>query len=45
VLLTVLMLIPLVARMNAEERLLQSQFGPEYEDYRARTGRLIPGLY
>jgi protein-S-isoprenylcysteine O-methyltransferase Ste14 len=45
VLLTALMLIPLVARMNAEERLLQSQFGPEYEAYRARTGRLIPGLY
>jgi protein-S-isoprenylcysteine O-methyltransferase Ste14 len=39
------MLIPLVAHMNAEERLLQSQFGPEYEAYRARTGPLIPGLY
>ena len=38
-------LVPLVARMNAEERLLLSQFGPDYEAYRARTSRLIPGLY
>src|SRR5215471_20828172 len=30
-LLTVLLLVPLVARMNAEERLLQSQFGAEYD--------------
>jgi protein-S-isoprenylcysteine O-methyltransferase Ste14 len=43
--LTALLLIPLIARMNAEERLLQSQFGSEYEAYRARTSRLIPGLY
>lgn len=45
VLLTALMLIPLIARMNAEERLLQSQFGAEYDAYRARTARLVPGLY
>jgi protein-S-isoprenylcysteine O-methyltransferase Ste14 len=45
VLLTALMLVPLVVRMNAEERLLQSEFGVEYEAYRARTSRLIPGLY
>jgi protein-S-isoprenylcysteine O-methyltransferase Ste14 len=36
---------PLIARMNSEERLLRSQFGQEYEAYRARTWRLIPGLY
>lgn len=36
---------PVVARMNAEERLLHSQFGTEYDAYRARTSRLIPGLY
>jgi protein-S-isoprenylcysteine O-methyltransferase Ste14 len=36
---------PLIARMNAEERLLQSQFGAEYNAYRARTRRLIPGIY
>jgi protein-S-isoprenylcysteine O-methyltransferase Ste14 len=45
VLLTVLMIIPLVARMNAEEALLCSQFGNEYQSYMARTSRLIPGLY
>lgn len=44
-LLTVLMLVPLVARMQSEERLLQSQFGAEYDAYRARTSRLVPGIY
>jgi protein-S-isoprenylcysteine O-methyltransferase Ste14 len=43
--LTVLMVIPLVARMNSEERLLADQFGAEYDTYRARTWRLIPLLY
>src|SRR5690348_16440904 len=33
-LLTVLILVPLVARMNAEEALLSSQFGAEYDLYR-----------
>lgn len=45
VILTVVTLVPLVARINAEERLLRSQFGEEYDAYRARTSRLIPGLY
>jgi protein-S-isoprenylcysteine O-methyltransferase Ste14 len=36
---------PLVARMNAEERLLSSEFGAAYEIYRAHTSRLIPGVY
>lgn len=45
VLLTVLTIPPLVARMNAEERLLQSRFGAEYDAYRRRTSRMIPGLY
>jgi protein-S-isoprenylcysteine O-methyltransferase Ste14 len=44
-LLTALMIPPLVARIRAEERLLQTQFGEEYEVYRTRTSRLIPGLY
>jgi protein-S-isoprenylcysteine O-methyltransferase Ste14 len=40
------LLIPaLVGRMNAEEALLRSQFGTEYDAYRARTKRLIPGFY
>ena len=45
VLLAALNIPPLVARMNSEERLLQAQFGREYEAYRARTWRLLPGLY
>jgi protein-S-isoprenylcysteine O-methyltransferase Ste14 len=45
VILAALNLIPLVARMNAEEAMLISEFGKEYEDYRARTSRLIPGIY
>ena len=45
VLLTALMVVPLVARIHAEEALLRSQFGGEYEAYSARTSRLIPGLY
>lgn len=46
VLLAVCLIPPLVARMNAEERLLRAQFGDEYDAYRARTpSRLIPGIY
>ena len=45
VLLTLLLIPPLVSRMHAEERLLASQFGDAYEAYRARTSRLIPGVY
>jgi len=44
-LLTALIVPPLVARMNAEERLLRAQFGREYDTYCGRTARLIPGLY
>jgi protein-S-isoprenylcysteine O-methyltransferase Ste14 len=45
VLLTLLTLLPLIARIRAEEALLRAQFGSEYEAYCARTWRLIPGLY
>jgi protein-S-isoprenylcysteine O-methyltransferase Ste14 len=45
VLLTALTLVPLLARIRAEEALLRSQFGAEYDVYRARTSRLIPGVY
>jgi protein-S-isoprenylcysteine O-methyltransferase Ste14 len=45
VLITLLMLIPLVSRIRAEERLLRSHFGAEYEEYCARTWRLVPGIY
>lgn len=45
VILTAALLVPLVARIRAEERLLHEHFGPEYEEYCARTWRLLPGLY
>jgi protein-S-isoprenylcysteine O-methyltransferase Ste14 len=44
-LITALIIPPLLARIRAEERLLRTQFGAEYDAYRARTSRLIPGLY
>jgi protein-S-isoprenylcysteine O-methyltransferase Ste14 len=43
--LAALMLIPLIGRISAEEALLREQFGREYEAYRARTWRLVPGIY
>ncbi|MDB5769084.1 MAG: methyltransferase [Collimonas fungivorans] len=45
VLLTLLMIPPLLARMRAEEALLHSQFGADYDAYRSRTSRLVPGIY
>jgi len=45
VLLTVLLIPPLLARIDAEENLLYSQFGDDYNTYRSRTSRVIPGIY
>ena len=45
VLLTALLIPPLLARIRAEERLLRTQFGGEYDGYCNRTWRLIPGLH
>jgi protein-S-isoprenylcysteine O-methyltransferase Ste14 len=42
VLLTALTILPLLARIRAEERLLRTEFGDEYRAYCARTSRLIP---
>ena len=35
----------LLARMNAEEALLESEFGEEYASYRRRTWRFVPWVY
>jgi protein-S-isoprenylcysteine O-methyltransferase Ste14 len=43
--LTVITVPVLVARMNAEEALLGTHFGAEYEAYKQRTHRLVPGVY
>jgi protein-S-isoprenylcysteine O-methyltransferase Ste14 len=45
VLLTVLLIPLLLARIDAEENLLYSQFGDDYNTYRFHTWRLIPGIY
>jgi len=45
VLLVALIIPPLLARIRAEERLLRTQFGREYDAYCKRTWRLIPWLY
>jgi protein-S-isoprenylcysteine O-methyltransferase Ste14 len=44
-LLVAAMLAVLLARMNAEEALLESEFGEEYASYRRRTWRLMPWVY
>jgi protein-S-isoprenylcysteine O-methyltransferase Ste14 len=38
-------LVVLVQRIEAEEALLASHFGADYEEYRRRTWRLVPGVY
>jgi protein-S-isoprenylcysteine O-methyltransferase Ste14 len=45
VLITALTLPILIARMNSEEKLLREYFDGEYEEYYARTSRLLPGIY
>jgi protein-S-isoprenylcysteine O-methyltransferase Ste14 len=44
-LLAALTVIPLIARIHAEEALLRAQFGGEYEAYCTRSWRLIPKIY
>ncbi|MBV8088216.1 MAG: isoprenylcysteine carboxylmethyltransferase family protein [Alphaproteobacteria bacterium] len=45
VLLAALLIPPLLARIRAEEQLLHTEFGAEYDAYRARTARLVPGAF
>jgi len=44
-LLAALIIPPLLARIRSEEALLQATFGDEYEAYRRRTARLVPGVF
>lgn len=44
-LLVALTMVPLVARIRAEEALLRAHFGAEYDAYCARSWRLVPGVY
>ena len=45
VLLAVITVPVILARIRAEEALLHEQFGAEYDAFRARTSRLMPGIY
>lgn len=45
IVIALLLLIPLVPRIQAEERLLRAHFGVEYEAYVKRTWRLLPLIY
>jgi len=45
ILLAAAILVPVIARIASEEKLLQSQFGAEYDAYRTRTWRLVPFVY
>jgi protein-S-isoprenylcysteine O-methyltransferase Ste14 len=45
VLVSLLLLPPLIARMNSEEALLDSEFGDRYAAYRRRTWRMLPFVY
>jgi protein-S-isoprenylcysteine O-methyltransferase Ste14 len=45
VILAGLVIPPILTRIRSEEALLRSQFGEQYDSYRARTWRLIPGVY
>jgi len=45
VLLAALLLPLVVARIRSEEALLGAQFGAAYDAYRARTSRIIPGVF
>jgi protein-S-isoprenylcysteine O-methyltransferase Ste14 len=40
-----LILIPVIGRIRAEEKMLSSQFGAEWEAYKDRTWRLVPCIY
>ena len=37
-------LLGICVQAGAEERLLRSRFGPEYESYAGRTGAFVPRL-
>lgn len=45
VLLALAMVPVVIGRIEAEERLLATQFGEDYEVFRRRTARLIPGVW
>lgn len=45
VLLSLLLLIPMLPRIRSEEALLREHFGKAYDEYFARTWRLVPWIY
>jgi protein-S-isoprenylcysteine O-methyltransferase Ste14 len=45
VILALLLFVPVIGRIDAEEALLATQFGDEYAAYRKRSWRLLPFVY
>jgi len=45
VVLALIVLLPLLSRIGAEEQLLIEEFGDEYRQYQRRTWRLVPFVY
>jgi len=45
VILTIMLILPVLARISAEENLLRGEFGNKYNAYCSHTWRLIPGIY
>jgi protein-S-isoprenylcysteine O-methyltransferase Ste14 len=45
VVLALLNIVPLIARIQSEERLLAAQFGEDYEAWRGHTWRMVPGIW
>ena len=41
----VAMILLVAFRVAPEERMMLEEFGDEYEEYRGRTQRLVPGLW
>jgi protein-S-isoprenylcysteine O-methyltransferase Ste14 len=41
----VAMLLLVALRLGPEERMMLERFGPDYEAYRSRTRRLVPGIW
>jgi protein-S-isoprenylcysteine O-methyltransferase Ste14 len=44
-LLALLMVLPILSRISAEEDLLGGEFGEDYREYQRRTWRLVPWVY
>lgn len=40
-----ILVVSLTVRIRDEERMLREKFGPEWEEWHAKTARIVPGLF